>query len=187
VVDDRVDEGHLHRTLTPQDATHLIQTDRKNDVLRSPTAFSFPADDAADYGAPTRAGGGFVSATRGREFPASYYPAANDYRIDQWPNDRKEWPAYEASRDNLSDVDVDFRGGSTRGFAYCYVGAGGATDADSERGERSKRIIGHVDAQAIVSKRKPSGPYDRPSVIIERDEYMLLFFRIYLESTRGDV
>jgi hypothetical protein len=149
-------------------------------------AFGNPGDSAADLGFPTRAGGGRVSPTRGG-VPVSYYPSATDYRSDQWPSDRNDWPRYIREHRSFADVDVVFRGASTRGFAYCFVTARGAPGASSQEIDSAQRIVGRIDDERIVSKRAASGPAFRPHLVFERDEYAWMFFRLYLGSPGGDV
>jgi hypothetical protein len=48
----------------------------------------------------------------------------------------------------------------------------------------NKRAIGRIDGQLVATMR---ADFYTPFWIFERDEYALQFFRIYLESTRGDV
>jgi hypothetical protein len=148
--------------------------------------FGNPGDSAADLGFPTRAGGGRVSGTR-NSVPVSYYPAATDYRSDQWPSDRKDWQRYIREHGSFADINVAFRGASTRGFAYCFVTARGAPGASSQEIDSARRIVGRIDDERIVSKRAASGPAFRPHLIFERDEYVWTFFRLYLGSPGGDV
>lgn len=165
--------------------TYKIETDRPGDVPRSTLSFRPGSDEPVDFGLPTRTGGGQVFEKRGGA-PRAYYPAANDYRMDQWPRDRGEWPAYIAERANFADVDIEFREGLARGFGYCFASRLGVPDPDSLKVEQSKRIVGRIDGQGIVSKRQPLGPSTMPSRIFERDEYMFAFVRIYLGSPGGD-
>jgi hypothetical protein len=138
----------------------------------------------ADYGMPTRSGGGLVSAVRGGRFPAEYYPATSDYRADAWPADRSLWPEYIAAHDVFADIVVDFRSGQTKGFGYCSVPVG--PDVPSKR-----RRIGRVDREYVFAKNgaRPKGSpgSEVPSWLFERDEYVLRYFFISLGSPRGDV
>ncbi len=168
----------------------LLRADRLDDPARRHTQFGPRPDDSADFGFPTRAGGGFVNAcVRGQttRFPAAYYPAANDYRVDQWPTDRQGRTAFLAAHDKLARVNIDFRKGDGRGFAYCFTTVRFPNDAESRAQALSKSIIGRIDGQEIVSTRGPFGPGSVPVIIFERDEFAFVFFRFYLESTRGDV
>jgi hypothetical protein len=166
-----------------------LQSDRKNDALRLPARFRGPSDGAVDLGLATRAGGGFVSSTRNWAFPGAYYPATDDYRIDQWPADRNEWAGYITSRQTFADIDIDYRNGLTRGFAYCYKRV--FPKQELRRGLLEKRVVGRIDGQTIVSRRPQSAmlnpPSEVPTWLFERDEYGFVYFEINLESTRGDV
>jgi len=139
----------------------------------------------ADYGLPTRAGGGSVSTAPPLPitlFPPAYYPATNDYRLDRWPADRSKWTAYVAEHKDLADVDIDFRNGVTRGFAYCFVSIFPNTELTPYL--EGKRIVGRIDRDVIVTNRTP---FIAPPMIFEHDTHVFLYFRINLESTRGDV
>lgn len=162
------------------------QTDRPDDPPYPTRAFLPLSDEPVDLGLPTRARGGLVSVQRGAA-PRSYYPAANDYRMDRWPRNRSDWPDYIAGRSDFADVDIDFRDGQSRGFGYCFASRAGAPDPELLKLEQSKRIVGRVDGQAITSKRGPLGPSTMPARIFERDEYVFVFVRIYLGSSGGDV
>jgi hypothetical protein len=189
----QADTGQLEHALTdailPSDHTdrHLIRSDGLTDPLHPTSAFGSIRESEADYGMPTRAGGGLVSPARVKRFPPAYYPAASDYRLDRWPTDRQDWSAFIAAHDRLSDVVVDFRGGQTRGFAYCFTRVfptGGQVSSN-------RRAIGRVEDSYVFSKeplsRMLSPGSSVPEWIFERDEYVLRHFGIYLESTRGDV
>jgi hypothetical protein len=180
VTDERRFDPPLFNALMP-DRYGPLRTDRKDDIARPKAAYDYPDDYAADSGALRR---GNALSDPDRRYAASYYPAASDYRIDRWPTDPKDWPSYAASRHELADVDIDFRGGSTRGFAYCYDGVESELDPESKNSIIGRRVTGHVDGQSIVSKRTPDGG---PVLILERDEYFFIHFQFYLESTRGDV
>jgi hypothetical protein len=80
---------------------------------------------------------------------------------------------------------IDFRGGQTKGLAYCFVRA--FPDAELKDSLSDKRQVGAVDGEAVFPARAASGPSFVPMWVLERDEFAFHFFRIYLESTRGDV
>jgi hypothetical protein len=142
-------------------------------------------ETAADLGLPTRTGGGLISAGRGDRFPHTYYPATSDYRLDRWPEDKQRWASYVTSLGRVADMHVDFRDGETRGFAYCYARAlPGPELKDALSGKRSFARVGEED---VTAARAPEGPYAAPLWIMERDEFVFHSFRIYLESTRGEV
>jgi hypothetical protein len=149
-------------------------------------AFGNPGDGAADLGFPTRGGGGRVSATRGG-VPESYYPVSTDYRSDQWPSERKDWTRYIQGHGSFADINVAFRGTSARGFAYCFATVRDAPPGNSQEIGPDQRIAGRVDDERISSKRVAVGPFLRPHLIFERDEYFWLFVRVFLGSPRGDV
>src|SRR5579864_1028420 len=170
-----------------------VQTDRPGDTPHPVLAYVPGIDEPADIGLPTQGGGGLVLAKR-TGVSRSYYPAANDYRLDEWPKDRGDWPHYVESHGDFAGVDLDFRNGEYRGFGYCSVRAGtsfalGNSPADSaiQKLEMGKRIAGRVDGQMVVSPRTDSGPGSMPGYIIERDHSVFQFFEIYLGGPRGDV
>jgi hypothetical protein len=167
----------------------LIQSDGDRDPPRPPAAFSWLNDWAGKYGLATRAGGGLVSPYHEHNFPGAYYPAANDDRVDKWPLDPQGRTSYLAAHDRFAYVDIDFRGGAMRGFAYCASRVNPGDVASDKASEfvgslAGKRTFGRVDGEEIFQKRKPS-PIE--PWIFERDDYVLRFFKINLESTRGDV
>jgi hypothetical protein len=139
-------------------------------------------DSRAASGLPTRSGGGLVRPSRGQLFPPAYYPSWNDLRTDAWPVDPSARMGVLLKRSNVAPTAVDFRGGRTKGFANCFSTIG-YQDADLLK-LFFERAVSRVDDTAIVTKRRPSQSESR---IFERDEYLFLFVRIFLESTRGDV
>jgi hypothetical protein len=162
-----------------------LRSDRPDDTPHSAGQFGPIPENEANYGLPSRAGGGvihLVPTARTTRFPPAYYPAANDYRLDQWPADRKEWPGYVASRGKLSDTNISVDGRRSKGFAYCYVTLFPSSEIAPQ--VVGRRIVGRVDGQEIDSQR---ASLTAPDWIFERDEYVFFFFRFYLESTRGDV
>jgi hypothetical protein len=147
-------------------------------------AWSF-GDGAADIGLPTLTGGGLVAKSRGNTFAAAYYPAASDYRADKWPANKDDLRRYLAAQDQVADMHVRFQGGAARGFAYCFTPA---FPDDELKGLLSdKRRVARVDGEPVVTPRAPAGRSSESMVVLERDEFVFHFFRIYLESTRGDV
>ena len=81
-------------------------------------------------------------------------------------------------------MNIDFRGGETRGFGYCYVrGRAGDLDVLNEIG--AKRVLARVDGkEVVVTNRKGLLP---PQWIFERDEYVLFYVQVYLGSPHGGV
>lgn len=161
--------------------TQPIQTDREGDDRHPLTAFNWPGDDAADFGAMRRA------PTPGGALAASYYPSSDDYRFDKWPRDRKEWPEYIAAQRTLADVTISFGNTQARGLAYCFVRVFPGSDLLNRND--SRRIAARVDSYDVPYPEEKLGgpPRETPMLIFERDEYVFQFFRFYLESTRGDV
>lgn len=198
-------EGHPHywqimagHTLGEFDfsITHrtLIQSDGKDDLPRPFS--SFPAlTNMTDIGFPRRNGSGLISlypSQRNMSFASAFYPMSADFRVDKGPPDPKEWPAYLASLDRIATANVDFRSGLTKGFGYCYAFRNRAdgevmSDDDARKLIASKRIVGKVDGEDIVSQDMFSSPWYKPTWFFEDDEYGFRFFQFYLESTRGDV
>jgi len=145
-----------------------------------------PGDGAADRGFPTRTSGGRLYAQR-VGFPESYYPAAPDYRSDQWPADLEEWPRFIRAHREFADINVAYRNGQTRGFAYCSTRTREEPDRESLEMEKAKRIVGRVDDEQIVSKRRTWGAAVQPVLIFERDEYAWFLNQVFLGSPGGDV
>jgi len=143
-----------------------IQPDRPDDPVAEPSFFGPYNGQEANFGMPTRARGGTVRFAG--KLPAAYYPAASDLRLDYVPPD-----------DKFAPTDIDIEGGKTRGFAYCFAIA--RIQADTEP---SKRLLARVDGEQVTQGHQV---YEPPLMIFDRDEYVLVFFRISLDSTRGDV
>jgi hypothetical protein len=137
----------------------------------------------SDAGFPTRTGGGMVSAMRGKNFAGAYYPATYDDRADKWPNDPQEKARYFATHETFDYADIDFRGGRTKGFAYCATRVG-----FSRAALYRKLTVARVDDKTIW--RSPSRPLNIPSLpdyVFERNEFVFLHFNVTLGPSRGDV
>jgi hypothetical protein len=154
-----------------------LKSDGENDPSRPFKAFGPVAEYAADRGLPTQ-GGPY-------RFPPAFYPSSTDYRLDEWPSNRQDWANYLATPDLVASVDIDFRNGLTRGFAYCFVRA--APDARLVTNLGARRIAGRIDSDTVAAKDTRGGWTLTPYWIFERDEYAWQFFRIELQSVRGDV
>jgi hypothetical protein len=184
-VEHKLEEAVMPRQYTYPN-TYKIETDRPGDVPHSTLGYFPNSDEPVDFGLKTRTGGGLVSKSRGGA-ARSYYPAADDYRLDLWPRDHGKWSSYVVERSEFADINIDFEDGQTRGFGYCFASGGGATDPEHQAMLRRKKIVGHVDGEVISSKRAPWGPAVMPARIYERDEYVFAFVRVYLGSPRGDL
>jgi hypothetical protein len=162
-----------------------ILTDRPNDVARNWYHFmEMIPEYTANRGLATRTGGGLAWQTRGTLFPPSIYPATDDGEAHRWPTDPAQWPAFLASKNALVTSDIDFRGGQTRGFAYCSAVSRVPKTAEVVSEISQKRRVFRIDEQDVVSMLPPlaGGAW-----IFERDEYFFFGFSIALDSTRGDV
>lgn len=159
-----------------------LQTDHQDSPSRPFRTF-VRGDGVADLGLATRSGGGLVFGVRGNWLPPSFYPTSNDFRLDRQPANRRDWPAYLSSHPPLAEIDVDFRAGETRGFAYCYVRAR-AGDPDILKEMGAQRVLARVDRTDVVTSRTDFFP---PQWIFQRDEYAFFFGRVYLGSPRGGV
>ena len=146
----------------------LLQTDRPSDAARKPGSFGPVSQHEADFAMPTRTGGGFVDRGIGRFFPQAYFPAASDLRLE-----------YSSPDGSFAQTDLDIQGGRARGFAYCFV-----RTFPSNTDTTGRLLLARVDGEEVTHGHQSLGP---PGWIFERDEYALVFFRINLESTRGDV
>jgi hypothetical protein len=162
-----------------------ILTDRPNDVPRNwHHLMEMIPEYTANRGLATRAGGGLASQTRGTLFPPSIYPATDDNQSHRWPADPAQWPAFLASKEAFAASDVDFRGGQTRGFAYCSALSRVPKTAEVMSDLTQKRRVFRIDGQDVVSKQSPLAAN---VWIFERDEYVFHAFDIALDSTRGDI
>jgi hypothetical protein len=131
-------------------------------------------------------------------FPPSYYPDIGAWVSLPWPSD----PA-AAAQAILADgprigASIDFRGGATRGFAYCYSHpAAFPINAKPPVTDPShppllymkKPASDRVDGIEVV--QVPPDPRGHilmgPPLIVERDEFIFQSFNIGLYSTRGGV
>jgi hypothetical protein len=159
-----------------------IQSDDKDSLPRPIRQLGGAYEESTNIGLRTRSGGGLVSPTRGKLFPGAFYPSTYDDRANKWPTDSREKAEYLAAHNYFAYADIDFRGGVTKGFAYCATRIG-FRDASLMRSLLQKSTITRVDSQIIRNRR----PAQTPNSIFERDEYVLIHFQIYLESTGGDV
>jgi hypothetical protein len=100
-----------------------IQSDRTTDSTLPWSAWR-ERWNAADFGLPTRTGGGRISTRRGYLFPAAYYPSSDDRRTDKWPSNFHERADYLAALKNFAWASIDVGGGRMRGFGYCFTGIG---------------------------------------------------------------
>jgi hypothetical protein len=167
----------------------LLQSDRKDDPVRPFGSFG-PAN-GADSGLMRRNGGGLITLYPSKPISSTavspaFYPVANEFR-HPWPADPKERTAYLAGLDKIAVADLDFRGGFTKGFAYCFTHWVPSAERGVPEWMASKRIIGRVDGEDIVPNRAIGGVWAEPSWLFEHDEYVFLLFQVYLTSTRGDV
>ena len=207
------------RALNSTVRTRPMQTDHDGAPLHPRSRLMIGLDnEAANRGMPTRRGAGRIrfapaapltphrSAERIRSqreegpLPPSYYPDIGPWIALPWPSDppgRAEVLLREGPRVGTS---IDFRGGKTRGFAYCRPNPAnfptGRTDADypdpSKRPSyRYLRMPAADQVDEVEVLQVPPQPYrdgyDGPYLIVERDEFIFLRFVIGLGSTRGDV
>jgi hypothetical protein len=186
--------------LNPATYNRPMQTDREGGPLR-PRYELMPGlnNEVANLGMPTRRGGGVVRGKVGGAFPISYYPDIGGWIALPWPSNP---PGLAASllRDGPHiGASIDFRGGQTRGFAYCRPSVGifptGTTFADYPDPTKDPAhqyvrmpVTDRVDGIEVQAPPElPRGGFDGPPFIVERDEFIFLHFVIELGSTRGDV
>jgi hypothetical protein len=155
-----------------------IDSGRTSDPARPLSAWWIPWT-SADFGLPTRGGGGLVTTKRGSLFPPAYYPSSDDRRTDRWPANIDQRPEYLAALAQFAFFAVEHRGGLMRGFAYCFAHV---PIANAQWQLLRGKIVNRVDGEQVVSKRPSSGAW-----IFDRDEYVFRLFQMGLESTRGDV
>jgi len=180
-------QGDIDRAIR---GSNLLRSDSVDDPPHDPRSIGPIPEAEADYGMPTRRGGGLVNVfakNRTIRHPGAYYPAASDFRSDTWPADRSGWAAYVKAHGTFADADIDFRGGLTRGFAYCFAMREGMLDNEWREIVRRGGVVARVDGQDLVSSRAPWSGASSPFLILERDEYMFLVLRVGLGSPRGDV
>jgi hypothetical protein len=174
----RADTYEAEREFTSQ--LKQIQSDRPNDPPREWQDFwEMEPERTADRGLARR------TAPLNRLFPPSVYPATGDDQAHRWPADPTEWASFVASKDVYITSDLDFRGGQTRGFAYCGVRSRVPIAEELKLELERKPRVMRVDGHDVVSKRPAA--FGGSIWIFERDEYFFRYYEIALESTRGDV
>jgi hypothetical protein len=137
----------------------------------------------ADRGLVTRAHGGLVVTSL---VPPAAYPATSDDRVDRWPKDWREWSSFLANKQEYVTADINFGGGTMRGFAYC--GANLRPTAEQEASLKpiaQKPKAFRVDGQDVLSNGRDFTVGD--TWIFDRDQSVFINNWLYLESTRGDV
>ena len=190
------------RALIPVSPTPpTLQTDREGALLRKYHELAFGLDnEVANLGMPTRRGGGVVRGKPGGAFPVSYYPDIGGWIALPWPSDPRASAASLLRDGPRVGASIDFRGGQTRGFAYCRpvpanfpTGISFADYPDQTKTPTYNYVrmpaMDRIDGQEVVTvpPRAEGFGFDAPAIIVERDEF--IFFRIVigLQSTRGDV
>jgi len=167
-----------------------VKSDRESDVARSPVASELESIASPGRGMSTRAGGGLISAPKQVYFPGAYYPMASDFRVGKWPEDAAGWESYVAQNATPVTATVDFRGGQTRGFAYCFRRSRTYLPKDLNgklTGYTGPRVIARVDEQDVVSNQSPILATVGPPSIFESDEYEFRLFQFGLATHGGDV
>jgi hypothetical protein len=156
-----------------------ILSDRPGDPSRQWRAFmEMEPEYTANRGLARRTAG------PNRLFPPSVYPTTNDDQAHRWPADPAKWASFLAGKNVFVNSDLDFRGGQTRGFAYCGAVSRVARDEKLHLDIEQKPKVLRVDGHDVVSKQYP---FPTGAWIFERDEYVFYYFQIALDSTRGDL
>jgi hypothetical protein len=158
---------------------HNLQSDDSKDPPRGyPVSSGNP-----DVGFPTRAGGGTISTTRGERFAGAYYPATYDDRADRWPSDPAERSRYFAAHETFDYVDVDFRRGLTKGFAYC------SSHAHFDATLLHRKLTGaHVGNEPLwANDSLPLFGFGLPVAFFEADEFSFIHGHVSPGPDGGDV
>ncbi|MGJ5041642.1 hypothetical protein [Bradyrhizobium sp. HKCCYLRH1062] len=167
----------------------LMMTDRQYD---KPTAsynlLSQTEYGIADLGMPRR--NPVEWSGHQRPVAPSYYPDIGGWQALPWPSDPEARALELLSNGPHVGASIDFRGGATRGFAYCRpmpetfptgVEYPDPAQAPSVRYLNSP-ATNYVDGVVVSGERN-----SRPAAIVERDDFIFRQFLIGLSSTRGDV
>jgi hypothetical protein len=162
-----------------------VQSDSADSSARPWRAFA-PASDGgvADFGMPTRRGGGQAFHKPGGIFPPAFYPDLDGWGALPWPKD----PIAAAQRilagDASSQINLDFREGLTRGLGYCRENVVQYASVINSRpiDYYEKPALNQVDRQGIYASR----PKNSAVTFFERDEFMFRLFQIGISSAFGD-
>lgn len=122
-------------------------------------------------------------------FPPSFYPVSNAISADKWPRYPGGDERLLQDRSEIVVNQIDYLGGATRGFAYCYVAPGSVMHGDlATLLDRQVKLTAKVDGQEIAGGAKSwrNAGFNLHS-FFERDEYYFTVFELSIESTRGDV
>jgi hypothetical protein len=161
----------------------LVRSDSISDPPAPWTAFRNYGN--ADRGLVTRVHGGLVAPSRGYLVPPAAYPATSDYRADRWPSDWTEWSSFLAHKQVFVATDINFGGGSMRGFAYCSADLRPTAEQKASLDPIAQKPKAfHVDGQEVFSNGRDFAVGD--TWIFDRDETVFINNWLYLESTRGD-
>jgi hypothetical protein len=120
--------------------------------------------------------------------PATVYPDIGDWVRLPWPSD--PGAAAEALQRSGPRVgaSVDYRNGTTLGFAYCWVPATWYPPLPETGETPLRQSYNAMPGRNLVDGIDVFGEWHgAPSFIIEDDEFLLTRFQFYLDSVRGDV
>jgi len=169
----------------------LVQTDDPDAVSHTRYQFMRGVEpDAPDFGAPTHTGNGLIG-PKGI-YPPSVYPDLGAW-VSRPPAERMNEGALEILRNGPRVLaSIDFRGGQTKGFAYCWSPPSSLLSSGGYTGTEREAILGSYNDMSPVSlvdgtRIASSEPGATPAYIVERDEYLFRTFQISLDSTRGGV
>lgn len=152
-------------------------------------------DGSPDQGLATRSGDGQIRWVKGvLEYPPSFYPDGGPWGALPWPADplaRSHEILAEGPRILTS---IDFRGGATRGFAYCHNTPGRMgwlfpDDADWRVHQKRPPVV-LIDGQRVADVPAGTaqfGLWGGPVIIFERDEFFFRYIQFGLGSLRGEV
>ncbi len=154
-----------------------------------------PGGSYSGRGIIRRSGGGVIQppVNQRQMAIASYYPLLSDRRAGKWPLKMDEWPEFITKNSPFMGENIDYRGGATRGFAYCYrmqTGDPGAQDLKKQREMQSLRVgaaaLREVDGITVVGAPKTLG--SDMLTFFEGDEFFFRKVNVGISSaTRGDV
>jgi hypothetical protein len=131
-------------------------------------------------------GGGNVDPGTNPPIAPSFYPARSEISADNWPAPPDEARWVVAGKQKIVTDQIDFKGGASRGFAYCYTSNPPIHDRSIIDGIPER--VAQVDGSQIIGATRYWGD---PAVItgffFERDEFYFSLREFNIESTRGDV
>ena len=141
------------------------------------------AEGMADRGVANRNKGGTLYRNG---YPPSFYPASSGLSAEKWDDDPDKNPNSAKGRSEYLISQVDVLEGAHRGFAYCYIPPGQIISGElSGYLSKTAKLVSRVDGEEVSGVERW---WMRPALeLYEKDEFIFVLDKLYLDSMRGDV